>query len=136
MPQYSRVVTFEADDAAIEALLGEIKASDGPPEGLPAKRLTVLADRAAGKLVVAVRFDSEEDLRVGSEMFEAMSPLSSDVAAHHLQQHVRARPGPVLRARPRRSSSPRTSWRAARVLHNRRRRQPPTVPSERAQRPI
>ncbi len=74
MPQYSRVVTFEADDAAIEALLGEIKASDGPPEGLPAKRLTVLADRAAGKLVVAVRFDSEEDLRVGSEMFEAMSP--------------------------------------------------------------
>jgi hypothetical protein len=74
MPQYSRVVTFEADDAAIEALLAEIKSSDGPPEGLPAKRLTVLADRAAGKLVVAVRFDSEDDLRKGSEIFEAMSP--------------------------------------------------------------
>jgi hypothetical protein len=74
MPQYSRVATFEADDAAIEALLDEIKAAGGPPPELPAKRLTVLADRAAGTLVVAVRFDSEEDLRKGAEVLDAMSP--------------------------------------------------------------
>jgi hypothetical protein len=74
MPEYARVVTFEADDAALEALLSEIKASDGPPEDIPAKRITVLADRAAGKVVVAVRFGSEEDLRKGAETLEAMSP--------------------------------------------------------------
>jgi hypothetical protein len=74
MPQYSRVATFEADDAAIDALLDEIKAAGGPPEGLPAKRLTVLADRAAGTLVVAVRFDSEADLQKGAEVLDAMSP--------------------------------------------------------------
>ena len=74
MADYARVVTFDADDAALEALLSEINASDGPPEGVPAKRITVLADRAAGKVVVAVRFSSEEDLRKGAEVLEAMSP--------------------------------------------------------------
>jgi hypothetical protein len=48
--------------------------SDGPPEGVPAKRITVLADRSAGKVVVAVRFDSEEDLRTGAATLEAMNP--------------------------------------------------------------
>lgn len=76
MPQYSRVVTFEADDTALDALVSEIKASEGPPEGVPAKRITVLADRAAGKVVVAVRFASEEDLKKGHEAFEKMSPPS------------------------------------------------------------
>ena len=74
MPEYARVVTFDADDAAIDAVIKEINSSDGPPPGVPAKRITVLADRAAGKLVVAVRFGSEEDLRKGAEVFEAMSP--------------------------------------------------------------
>ena len=74
MAEYARVVTFDADDAALGALLNEINSADGPPEGVPAKRITVLADRTAGKVVVAVRFGSEEDLRKGAEVFEAMSP--------------------------------------------------------------
>jgi hypothetical protein len=74
MSEYARVVTFDADEAAIDAVVKEINSSDGPPPGVPAKRVTVLADRAAGKLVVAVRFASEEDLRKGAEVFEAMSP--------------------------------------------------------------
>jgi hypothetical protein len=74
MTQYARVVTFEADDAALDALVAEINAAGKPPEGVPAKRITVLADRSAGKVVVAVRFDSEDDLRRGSETLEAMSP--------------------------------------------------------------
>jgi hypothetical protein len=41
---------------------------------VPATRITVLADRSAGKVLVAVRFGSEEDLRKGAEAFEAMSP--------------------------------------------------------------
>jgi hypothetical protein len=77
MAEYARVVTFDADDAALEALLSQINAVDGPPEGVPATRITVLADRSAGKVVVAVRFGSEEDLRKGGEVLEAMSPPGS-----------------------------------------------------------
>jgi hypothetical protein len=74
MAQYARVVTFDADDAALEALVAQINSGDAPPEGLPAKRITILADRAAGKVVVALRFGSEEDLRKGAETLESMSP--------------------------------------------------------------
>ena len=73
MTQFARVATFEFDEAALEALLARIR-SEGVPEGVPAKRVTVLADRSAGKVVVDVRFDSEEDLRTGSAALEAMSP--------------------------------------------------------------
>jgi hypothetical protein len=73
MAQYARVATFEFDDAALEALLERIRGT-GMPEGVPAKRVTVLADRAAGKVIVAMRFDSEEDLRQGSATLDAMSP--------------------------------------------------------------
>ena len=74
MAEYARVVTFEADDAALDALVNEINSSDGAPEGVPAKRITVLADRSAGRVVVAIRFASEEDLRTGAQTLEAMSP--------------------------------------------------------------
>jgi hypothetical protein len=73
MAQYARVATFEFDDAALEALLERIRGT-GMPEGVPAKRVTVLADRSAGKVIVAIRFDSEEDLRQGSAALDAMSP--------------------------------------------------------------
>jgi hypothetical protein len=74
MAEYARVATFDADDAALDALVKEIDSVDGPPEGMPATRITVLADRSAGRIVVAVRFGSEEDLRKGSEILEGMSP--------------------------------------------------------------
>ena len=74
MAEYIRVVEFEADDAAIDEMLREISSADGPPEGVNATRITVLGDRAAGKVLISVRFPSEEDLRKGSEVFEAMSP--------------------------------------------------------------
>jgi hypothetical protein len=73
MTQFARVATFEFDDAALEALLGRIR-SEGMPEGVPATKVTILADRSAGKVVVAVRFGSEEDLRQGSATLDAMSP--------------------------------------------------------------
>ena len=62
------------DDAALDALVAEINASDEPPADIPATRITVLADRAAGRVVVATRFASEEDLRTGSATLESMSP--------------------------------------------------------------
>jgi hypothetical protein len=77
MSQFARVVTFEIDDAALEAVVSEINSTDGPPEGVPAKRITVLADRSAGKAVIAVRFDSKEDLEKGSATLDAMNPPST-----------------------------------------------------------
>ena len=74
MAEYIRVATFDADEAALDALLAEVNATDGPPEGLPAKRLTIAADRAAGRVVVATRFASEDDLRTGSAVLDAMTP--------------------------------------------------------------
>ena len=74
MSEYARVVTFEADDAAIDAIVREINSAGGPPPGVNAKRITVLADRSAGHLVVAVRFPTEDDLKAGAAIFEAMSP--------------------------------------------------------------
>jgi hypothetical protein len=73
MAGYARVATFEFDEESLEALVERIK-SDGMPEGIPAKRVTVLVDRATGKVVVDVRFDSEEDLRTGSATLDSMSP--------------------------------------------------------------
>jgi hypothetical protein len=74
MAEYARVVTFDADDAAIEALVAQINSNDGPPEDIPGTRITVLADRAAGKLVVSMRFASEDDLEKGAATLEGMSP--------------------------------------------------------------
>ncbi len=73
MPEYARVVTFEADDAAMDAVVGEINSMDAP-EDVPATRIVVLGDRANGRMVIATRFGSEEDLRQGSAALEAMSP--------------------------------------------------------------
>ena len=76
MAEFVRVVTFEGDEAALDGLVAQISSTDGPPEGIPATRITVLADRSAGKIVVAIRFGSEEDLRTGGAALEAMSPPS------------------------------------------------------------
>lgn len=76
MAEYARVVTFEADGAALDELVSQINSHDGPPPGVPATRIVVLADRAGGKVVVSTRFASEEDLRTGSAALDAMSPPS------------------------------------------------------------
>jgi hypothetical protein len=74
MPDYIRVATFEADGAALDAIVREIESAEGPPPDVPAKAITVLADRAGGKVRIVVRFGSEEDLRKGSATLEAMQP--------------------------------------------------------------
>jgi len=74
MGDYARVVTFEADDAAIDALVDEINSHEGPPEGVPATRIIVLADRAGGKVMLGTRFATEEDLKRGGAALNEMSP--------------------------------------------------------------
>jgi hypothetical protein len=77
MAEYVRVATFDADSGALAALVAEIDSMEGPPAELPATRITVLADRAAGRVVVATRFASEDDLRRGSAALEGMTPPSA-----------------------------------------------------------
>ena len=74
MSAHVRVATFEMDEAALEALIERIGAEERPPDGVAAKRITMLADRTAGRLVVAMRFDSEDDLRAGSAVLDGMEP--------------------------------------------------------------
>ena len=74
MPEYVRVADFEADEAALEAMIKEVSEAPGPPEDVPGKSISILADRAAGKVRVVVRFGSEEDLRTGSAALDAMNP--------------------------------------------------------------
>jgi hypothetical protein len=74
VPEYVRVATFEADEAALEMMVADINSHDGPPEGVPAKSIMVGVDRAAGRVRVVVRFGSEDDLRTGSATMDAMNP--------------------------------------------------------------
>jgi hypothetical protein len=73
MPDYVRVANFEGDDAAVDAIVQQINSEPGPPEGVPAKRITVLTDRQ-GQIVIVIRFGSKEDLETGSATLETMSP--------------------------------------------------------------
>lgn len=73
MAEHVRVATFEADEAALNELVKRIKEQEGPPEGVPATAIMVLADRA-GRVRIVTRFGSEEDLRRGSETLDAMTP--------------------------------------------------------------
>ncbi len=74
MSEYVRVATFELDERALEALVTRIRADERPPDGVAGRRITILADRTAGKAVVAIRFGSEEDLRAGSAVLDGMEP--------------------------------------------------------------
>ena len=74
MSEWVRVVTFNATSDGIDALVQEINNSEGPPPGVEATRITVAGDRAAGRLVVAIRFPSEEALKAGAAALEGMDP--------------------------------------------------------------
>ena len=74
MPDHVRVADFEADKAAIDSLVHAISAEQGPPDGVPATSITVLANPAGRRLRVVLFFGSEEDLQKGSEVLDAMTP--------------------------------------------------------------
>jgi hypothetical protein len=69
-----RVATFEGDEVAARRMVEEISKEPGPPPGVPAKSIMVGLDRENNHIRVVVRFDSEENLRTGSETLDGMSP--------------------------------------------------------------
>jgi hypothetical protein len=74
---YARVVKWEGGDAdAMRRSAGEInsRATEGPPEGVPAKGLLLLIDPDKGSGLSVSLFETEEDYRQGDETLNSMSP--------------------------------------------------------------
>lgn len=72
---YVRVVRFtDVSAERIQALLGRIEESGGPPPGVPATGLKILLDEAQGTAVVLQEFDTAEDMSAGDQAFSAMDP--------------------------------------------------------------
>lgn len=70
---YVRVVRFTGVDAGrMDELLGRIKESGGPPEGVPTTGLRILFDETQGTAVVEQYFETAEDMEVGARAFSAM----------------------------------------------------------------
>jgi hypothetical protein len=71
---HARVATFEgADPSKMDENLERMR-EGGPPEGLAASGAMIMADRANGKMLVIILFDSEEDMRDGNQVLNAMTP--------------------------------------------------------------
>lgn len=71
---YARVATFEGADAAKVRQVGEqIRAQEGPPEGLPAVGLMIMHN-SDGKVQAITLFESEEDLEKGDAHLSALEP--------------------------------------------------------------
>jgi hypothetical protein len=74
MPRYARVAEFEADEQSIDRFVNMVKEDPSAPEGVPATGITILRNRAGGRLRTVIFFDSEADLEAGSDALDAMSP--------------------------------------------------------------
>ena len=69
---FVRVVRFtEVTAERVASLMARID-EDGPPPGVPIKKLQMVFDEAQGTAVVLQFFDDEESLRTGAETFAAM----------------------------------------------------------------
>ena len=72
---YLRVVRFtDVDPEHLASRLSEIGERDGPPEGVPAKGLRICHDAEQRTAVVTQLFETEEDMRQGEAVLDAMDP--------------------------------------------------------------
>ncbi len=75
---HARVATFELGegvDQMIDSVREDVESGGGPPPGLEdAKGMMMLVDRAKGKTMAIVLFDSEDAMKRGDEALNAMSP--------------------------------------------------------------
>ena len=72
---YARVASWEgATEEDFRRVAEEINSSEGPPPGVPAKGITMLADLENGRSLTIVLFETEDDLRQGHDALSAMNP--------------------------------------------------------------
>ena len=70
---YVRVVRFaNVSRERIEALLGRVRESDGPPPGVASTGITILFDGDQSTAVVLQHFATAEDMEAGARVFAAM----------------------------------------------------------------
>ena len=78
---YARVATFESNpaqvDDAIEVVRSEVESGE-TPEGLEGAKMLMLIDRQSGKGLGVTLFESEEAMRRGDEVLNAMNPGASE----------------------------------------------------------
>ena len=74
---YARVATFEGNpanvDDAISMVREQVESGEAPP-GLEGAKMLMLVDRASGKGLSVTLYDSEEAMRRGDEVLNAMTP--------------------------------------------------------------
>ena len=72
---YARVVRFEGSTPeAADAMVQEINSADGPPEGVKATTIRMLADRGSGTIYVVTYYETEDDMKAADAVFNEMSP--------------------------------------------------------------
>jgi hypothetical protein len=75
---FARMATFEVDDP--DLVEGEVETTRGfiaggrLPEGIPASGFLMMVDRATGRVVEVLLFETEDDLREGDATMNAMAP--------------------------------------------------------------
>jgi hypothetical protein len=72
---YVRVVRFsDVTRERVDSLVARIDEEEGPPEGVPSSGIQLLFDEDQGTAVVLQLFATEDDLRAGEAVLEAMDP--------------------------------------------------------------
>ncbi|HET7044407.1 MAG TPA: hypothetical protein VFI37_06115 [Gaiellaceae bacterium] len=73
---YARVASYQGDPAGVEEFIGVVRGhlAGGTPPGLEGAKMLMLVDRRPGKGLGITLFGSEEEMRRGDEMLNAMSP--------------------------------------------------------------
>jgi hypothetical protein len=75
---YARVVRFtDVSPDRIAEIEGRINESDGPPEGVPSTGFQLLVDDSQSTAIFVGYFASEEDMRKGGEVLQAMDPAET-----------------------------------------------------------
>ncbi len=70
---FVRVVRFtDVSSERVQQLLGRLDEREGPPEGVPAKGIKFLIDDSQDTAVVLQYFETEDDMRKGAEVLDAM----------------------------------------------------------------
>lgn len=93
---YARVVRFtDVSPERIAEVAAQIEGSDGPPPGVPSTGIQLLYDESSSTSVALAFFASEEDMRKGGEVLEAMDTSETPgnrVSVDNCEVKAEARP--------------------------------------------
>jgi hypothetical protein len=75
---YARAVRFtDVTSDRIAEIEQRINQEEGPPEGVPSTGFQLLVDESQGTALFIGYFQTEEDMRKGAEVLEAMDPAET-----------------------------------------------------------